>query len=121
MSDFIPSRRNFVQMTAAGLGLAAIPPPASAVPASDRIQLGFIGLGGQGTSRLNEFLRQPDVDAVAVCDLDANHVDAAAATVEKARGRAPVKFRDFRKLLDHKPLDAVMVATPDHWHALPVI
>src|SRR6185312_4654399 len=114
------SRRTFVQMTAAGLGIAAASRPARAA-ASDRIQVGFIGLGGQGTSRLNEFLRQPDVDAVAVCDLDRNHVDAAAALVEKARGRAPEKFHDFRKLLEHKPLDAVMVATPDHWHALPTI
>jgi len=100
-------------MAAAGLAAAA--------PASDRIQIGFIGLGGQGTSRLNEFLRHPDVAAAAVCDVDSTHLDRAAAIVAKARGQEPAKFRDFRKLLERKDLDAVMVATPDHWHALTTI
>jgi len=100
-------------MAAAGLAAAA--------PASDRIQFGFIGLGGQGTSRLNEFLKHPDVVVAAVCDVDASHVDHASEIVAKAQGQAPAKFRDFRKLLERKNLDAVMVATPDHWHALPVI
>ena len=103
------SRRTFVQMAAAGLSAAA----------SDRLQVGFIGLGGQGTSRLNEFLRHADVDAAAVCDADQTHADRASAIVEKARGRKPEVYRDFRKLLERKDLDAVMVATPDHWHALP--
>src|SRR4051812_23260667 len=107
------TRRTFVGMAAAGL--------AHATAASDRLQIGFIGVGRQGTSRLNEFLRHADIDAVAVCDLDRTHVDAAAAIVDKARGRAPEKFHDFRRLLELKSLDAVMIATPDHWHALPAI
>src|SRR2546421_491007 len=107
------TRRVFVQMAAAGLAAAA--------PASDRIQVGFIGLGGQGTSRLNEFLKHPDVAAAAVCDVDSSHVDRAAAIVARAQGQPPAKFSDFRKLLELKDLDAVMVATPDHWHALPAI
>jgi predicted dehydrogenase len=115
------SRRTFVQLAAAGLGLAASRKPASAAPASDRIQVGFIGLGGQGTSRLNEFMRHPDVSAAAVCDVDRTHLDRAAALVEKTQGHTPAKFQDFRKLIESKDLDAVMVATPDHWHALPVI
>src|SRR5215471_15012078 len=106
------TRRAFLQSAAAGLALAA---------PGDRIQVGFIGLGGQGTSRLNEFLRQPDVAAVAVCDVDSTHVERASAVVAKAQGQAPAIYRDFRKLLEHKGLDAVMIATPDHWHALPAI
>src|SRR5215471_14087650 len=113
MNPFTPTRRAFVQMAAAGLAAAA--------PASDRIQFGFIGLGGQGTSRLNEFLKHPDVVVAAVCDVDASHVDHASEIVAKAQGQAPAKFRDFRKLLERKDIDAVMVATPDHWHAMPVI
>ena len=93
---------------------------AAAAP-SDRIQVGFIGLGGQGTSRLNEFLKQPDVEAVAVCDLDTTHAGRAAGIVEKAQGRKPAVLHDYRKLLERKDLDAVMIATPDHWHALPAI
>ena len=122
MSEFpsSTSRRAFVQLAAAGLGLAASTARA-ATPPSDRIQVGFIGLGGQGTGRLNEFMRHNDVDAVAVCDLDRGHLDRAAALVERKQGRQPATFHDFRKLLERKDLDAVMVATPDHWHALPVI
>jgi predicted dehydrogenase len=108
-------------MAAAGLSLAAPSRGRAGAPPSDRIQVGFIGLGGQGTGRLNQFMKQPDVDAVAVCDVDQTHLDRAAALVEKTQGRKPEAFRDFRKLLETKNLDAVMVATPDHWHALPVI
>src|SRR6266536_1398135 len=115
------SRRTFVQLAAGGLGLAAASRSLAAAPASDKIQVGFIGLGRQGTSRLNEFMRHPDVVAAAVCDLDSTHVDAAAIAVEKTQGHKPEKFHDFRKLLERKDLDAVMVATPDHWHALPAI
>ena len=115
------SRREFVQSLAGGAVLAAAANAQTQAPASDRLQIGFIGLGRQGTSRLNEFMRHPDVAAVAVCDLDKTHLEAAAAAVEKAQGRKPEQFHDFRKLLERKDLDAVMVATPDHWHALPAI
>ena len=115
------SRRTFVQMAAAGLSLAATPPGRASAPPSDRIRVGFIGLGGQGTGRLNQFMKHSDVDAVAVCDVDRTHLDRAVALVEKTQGHKPEAFGDFRKLLETKDLDAVMVATPDHWHALPVI
>ena len=60
------SRRTFVQLVAGGMSLAAASRSYAGAPASDRIQVGFIGLGGQGTSRLNEFMKHPDVTA-AVC------------------------------------------------------
>jgi predicted dehydrogenase len=110
------NRRSFIKTTA--LGLAAL--PTLAAP-SDKIQFGFIGVGGQGTGRLNEFMRHPDVVAAAVCDLDESHLARAAAAVEKTQGHKPETYHDFRKLLERKDLDAVMIATPDHWHAMPVI
>ncbi|MBI5085764.1 MAG: Gfo/Idh/MocA family oxidoreductase [Acidobacteria bacterium] len=88
---------------------------------SDRIRVGFIGLGGMGTGRLNGFMKHPDVVAAAVCDLDSTHLSRATALVEKTQGHKPAAYHDFRKLLDDKDIDAVMVATPDHWHALPLI
>src|ERR1035437_8407341 len=99
MMQMAANRRTFMQM-AAGLGLA--PPSRSAygAPGSDRLQFGFIGLGQQGTSRLKEYVKHPALPAVAVCDLDQKRLDRAAGLVEKAKGRKPEKFHDFRKLLE---------------------
>lgn len=117
--DAATTRRTFLQSTAA-VSLAA-PVVFGAVPPSDQVRVGFIGLGGMGTGRLNGFMQHPDVVAAAVCDLDQTRLDQAVALVEKKQGHKPEAIHDFRKLLDRKDIDAVMVATPDHWHALPAI
>ncbi len=104
------SRRGF--LASAGAALAA---------PSDRIRVGFIGVGGQGTGRLREFIKQPDVVAAAVCDVDETHASRAAALVAERTGTRPAVFRDFRRLIELRDLDAVMIATPDHWHALPTV
>ncbi len=83
--------------------------------------MGFIGLGGMGTGRLNGFLKHPDVDVVALCDLDSTHLARAAGIVKTARGMDAATYTDFRKLLAVKEVDAVCIATPDHWHALPTV
>ena len=88
---------------------------------NERIQMGFIGLGGQGTARLEEFMQHDDVDVAALCDVDEDHLNHALAEVEKLRGKKPKGFHDFRQLLEQREIDAVMIATPDHWHALPMI
>lgn len=91
------------------------------VSANDRINVGFIGVGGQGTARLSQFMDQPDVKVAGICDVDETHANRAAGIVEKQRGAAPPVYSDFRKLLERKDVDAVMIATPDHWHALTTI
>ena len=88
---------------------------------SDRINLGFIGVGGMGTSRLNGFLKHADMNPVAVCDLDSTRIDKAVERIKAARNTTPQTYGDFRKLLENKEIDAVCVATPDHWHAIPLI
>ena len=88
---------------------------------SDRINVGFIGVGGMGTNRLNGFLRHADMIPVAVCDLDSTRVDKAVERVKAARNTTPMVFSDYRKMLESKDIDAVCIATPDHWHALPLI
>jgi predicted dehydrogenase len=103
------TRRELLAMTA---GLAA---------PSDRINMGFIGVGGMGTSRLKGFLQHMDVVPVAVCDLDKNRAEAAAKLIRDTRNSSPVIYSDYRKLLAAKDIDAVCIATPDHWHALPAI
>jgi predicted dehydrogenase len=64
---------------------------------------------------------QPDVNVAGICDVDETHANRAAGLVEKQRGAAPPVYGDFRKLLERKDVDAVMIATPDHWHALTTI
>ena len=82
--------------------------------ANDRIRLGLIGSGGRGREDLGTFLKQPDAEPVAVCDVyDSFREKGIALTGGRARG-----FKDFRQLLEQKDIDAVIVATPDHWHAL---
>ena len=85
-----------------------------AVPPSERIVLGFIGVGGMGTGLINTFKSFPEVSIAAVCDVYEPHLNHAR---EKAGG-TPAVFSDFRRVLDRKDIDAVVIATPDHWHGI---
>ncbi len=90
--------------------------------ANDRIRIGLIGCGGQGRADLDKAVRIKDVECIALCDVDDGQAARAANMVEVATTRKPASStRDFRKLLDMKELDAVIIGTPDHWHALPTI
>jgi predicted dehydrogenase len=112
------NRRDFMQAAMAGMaGMATMSRirRACASP-NDRIQLGCIGLGGMGRSDLKDFLGQPDVDVVALCDVDRSHLDQAAAMVKEQAGKQPDCYRHFHDLLSRKDIDAVLIATPDHWH-----
>ncbi|MGC9327717.1 MAG: Gfo/Idh/MocA family protein [Candidatus Hinthialibacter sp.] len=116
------NRRVFLQSLSAGLGaLGATYHAAAGVGPNDKIQMGFIGVGGMGTGRLREFMRHDDVEVGGICDVDSSHLDRAVAEVEKRRGKRPQGYHDFRRLLSRDDLDAVMIATPDHWHALTAI
>jgi predicted dehydrogenase len=106
-------RRDFI---AAGSAVAAAS-YRRVMGANDRIHVGIIGAGIQGSLVWDQFLKQPNVSGVAVCDVYAPHVESAVAkTNGEARG-----YKDFRKLLEQKGVDAVIVATPEHWHALPAV
>jgi predicted dehydrogenase len=93
-------------------------PPASP---SEKIVLGVIGCGGQGRAVMNEHMQHPDVVVAAVCDVDRRHLSQAGQEVEKKYGKRPAEFKDFRQLLERTEIDAVLIATPDHWHALPAV
>ena len=81
--------------------------------ANDRVRLGFIGYGLIGKQHVSDFRKQPDVDCAAVAEVHTGRLDEG---VTACGGRAK-PYRDFRKLLDDKDLDAVVISTPDHWHA----
>lgn len=115
------TRRQFLgQATAAASAFAA--PwiiPASCFGANERIVTGHIGIGGQGNSNLGAFLKH--AAPAAVCDVDKTRLAKAVERVEKETKKTCEGFGDYRKLLDRKDIDAVVVSTPDHWHALTTI
>ena len=106
------TRRGFV--TAATAGVATALSTKGRPGASDKVRVAVIGSGGRGLDVWKRFLKQPDVEGVAVADVYAPFL---ARGVEAAGGRTD-GFKDFRRILDRKDVDAVLVATPDHWHAL---
>ena len=109
------NRRDFVRGVG-GLGLLAGFPtiiPASAFGANDAIRVGHIGVKNRGMQNLKPLVKH----TVAVCDVDKDVLANAKASVEKAK-KACKTFSDYRQLLDDKEIDAVVVSTPDHWHAL---
>lgn len=125
------SRRVFLQRAgwvSAGAVVAPSMIPASALgqdgrPApSERIVIGCVGVGGMGTGNMNSFLHYGDAQVVAVCDVDANHRQAAINTVNEKYGNQDCKgYTDFRELVTRKDIDAISLATPDHWHSIPAI
>jgi predicted dehydrogenase len=134
MSGHRITRRSFVGGAAAALG-APLFVSASALgredkkPASERIGLGFIGLGTMNRGHLGHFLGQKDVQVLAVCDVDTTRREAAKKTVEDRYGQEKKDgtykgcdaYNDFRDLLKRSDIDAVVIATPDHWHAIPCL
>lgn len=135
------TRRGFIKGAAAGvagLSLGRTAGPAfGALGANEKVIIGFIGTGGQGMAHIGEFARMSDVAIAAVCDVDRSHCEQAAkaaqppsapstapAASQPASARAvvaPKMFKDFRRLLDMKEIDAVLIATPGHWHVIPAI
>ncbi|MBC8165123.1 MAG: Gfo/Idh/MocA family oxidoreductase [Bryobacteraceae bacterium] len=83
--------------------------------ANDRIAIGFIGVGVMGSENLKAAIKQPGVQAAAVCDVYQPNLERATAMARLA-GHQPREFRDFRQLLADKSIDAVCISTPDHWH-----
>lgn len=81
----------------------------------DLIRIGVVGCGLQGNSNIAAVMK----NVVALCDVDKKHLEATQARVEKANGAKVATYGDYRKLLEDKKVDAVLIATPDHWHALP--
>ncbi|MBM3879448.1 MAG: Gfo/Idh/MocA family oxidoreductase [Verrucomicrobia bacterium] len=101
-----------------GLVVSRIP---QAVAASEKVRVGLIGGGGMGRGDLATFFLNAEVECPVVCDVDDRQLAAAVQLVEEKRGQRPDRCKDFRRVLERKDVDAVLVATPDHWHALPTV
>ena len=115
------SRRQFLAGSArAAAGLALIAPRASLaawpVAPSDKIRFGVIGVRGMGWTNMRSALKIGEVECAAICDVDQRELDRRKEERVDAGGAAPRIYGDYRKLLDDKDLDAVIIGTPDHWH-----
>jgi len=102
------NRRTFLLGTGAAFAAGAAP--------SDRITLGVIGSGGRGTFVMEAFQKDKTVDVGAVCDVYEPNLEKALSVAAKAQPSAPVAYRNYRDLLADKHIDAVLIATPEHWH-----
>lgn len=88
---------------------------------NDTVRIATVGLRGRGKSHLQAFTSLPNVDLVAICDVDDSVLDGAKKFVEQKRGKAPECLKDLRKLLEDKSIDAISIATPNHQHTLQAI
>lgn len=114
------SRRIFIQNTVLGaIGLPFISGSFRNVAPSDRVRVAHIGLGNQGNAHVNWFNALPDVEIVALCDVDKVRLENTGKKLTSVNSNAKVElYSDFRKVLERKDIDAISCASPDHWHAL---
>jgi predicted dehydrogenase len=112
----MPSRRTFLKGLAAS-SLATAASTRRVLGANDRVRVGFIGVGLIGTRHLLDFQAQPDCEVAGISELSDERMELGVSTA----GNSPGRYPDFRRLLDHRDIDAIVVSTPDHWHALMTI
>ncbi len=113
------TRRQFLGTSAAAVIVAGMKAQGTVIGANNRIRVCTIGFNGQGGSHIKDLLAmKADVEYVALCDVDANVLAKGAKTVEAAQGKAPKLYRDLREVMQDKSVDAVTIATPNHWHSL---
>jgi predicted dehydrogenase len=124
------TRRDFVKGAALAFGamplvdrvmLAQAQEGAAAVPASEQVRVGLVGCGNMGRGDLETFFLSPEVQCPIVCDVDEGRMGNLVNLVEARRGNRPDAVTDFRRIIDRNDVDVVLVATPDHWHALPTV
>lgn len=124
------SRRRFLEDSVALLAVSAVPGAAIAanpargnryVSPNEKIRVACIGINGRGMNHVDSYLGMDDVELVAICDPDSATFAKALKAADKAGKRAPATVVDIRKLLEDKNIDAVSIATPNHWHSLAAI
>src|SRR5437868_9905058 len=119
------TRRKFLRSVAIStVAVRQFAPPfvrvlrANETGASNKVRLGLIGCGGMGQGDLECFFLNPEVDCAVICDVDDARLAKGLEICEKKGRSKPDTVKDFRKVLDRKDVDVVLIATPDHWHAL---
>ncbi|MBI4659359.1 MAG: Gfo/Idh/MocA family oxidoreductase [Verrucomicrobia bacterium] len=95
--------------------------PVPKAPPNERLQVGCIGVGGRANYLVHAFAGLKEADVATICDIDSRRLASAENSVEKIQGRKPKSETDFRKLIEDSKIDALVVGTPDHWHAIPTL
>src|SRR5436305_3561914 len=116
------NRRTFLKAGSAGLALSAAGAHAGALQ-EKRLRVGLIGSGWYGKCDLFRLIQVAPVEVVSLCDVDRKMLAEAAEMTagRQASKKTPRTYTDYREMLKEKDLDLVLIATPDHWHALPLI
>ena len=122
-------RRNFLERSkentlglCAGLTILHNSESVRGQPANEKVVLAIVGCGGRGLKLARDFAARDDCEIAYICDVDTTVMDKHAGSIaERQRGRIPKREQDFRKMLEDESVDAVIVATPTHWHALATI
>ena len=109
------SRRSFFQGAAAALSATRV------IGANDRIQVGLIGIGGRGTAHLNSYVKIQDCQVAALCDVNQSARERAQTRLQTATSTKAKEYKTMKELFADKEIDAVSIATPNHWHALATI
>lgn len=117
------SRRSFLKKTSATVAAGMVMPSylssaTSAVSASDRINVALIGCRNMGWSNLSDFMKSDEVRCLALCDIDNSVLNSRAKDLASLQNEKFDLYGDYRRILDRKDIDAVIIGTPDHWHCL---
>lgn len=120
-THYLPNRRMFLRSTAAAGTLLAAGPWVRAAEPNQRLRTALIGCGWWGKNILKEAIASGRVKVVGLCDVDATAREVASEQVSDLNGDQPKVFNDYRELLDQLKPEVVIIATPDHWHALQTI
>jgi predicted dehydrogenase len=116
-------RRNFIKNASLLTAGAVLPMDALSfagkrIAASDKIRVALIGANGMGFNDLSSFLKNPEIECVALCDVDKNVLDKRLGNLKELGVTTPALYGDYRKMLENKDIDIVIIGTPDHWHCL---
>ena len=120
-------RRSFLKNSLLTTSAALLVPPSlwarprHILGANDRVRVGLIGCNGMGYANLSAFLSIPDIEVAALCDVDTRVLDRREAELMEAGRKKPMRFTDYRKLLEQRDIDFVIIGTPDHWHCLQLV
>jgi predicted dehydrogenase len=115
------NRRTFLASAGSGAAALALGSPARALGPNDQIRIAVIGFNGRGKSHIAAFAKDKRTTVATLCDVDSRLFQPTAALVAAAEGKAPECVQDLRRVFDDKDIDAVSIATPNHWHSLATV